>query len=149
MTGLTVTDDSMTEQTHTVVTINMDDVGMTAVGELASGVVLVIDRSSVDKDQRLLTSARLETAERTGRVRATKETTYFLRDHDYCSRHRRSTCLILCSRGGSQSLLTSQWLSRKVRTPALVASDPRTLDLIRPGEKILSLLWIQLLVLKH
>lgn len=61
--GLTVTDDSMTKQTHTVVTINMDDVGMTAVWELASGVVLVIDRSSVDKDQRLLTSARLETAE--------------------------------------------------------------------------------------
>ncbi len=49
--------------------------------------------------------------------------------------HMRSvlfTCLILCSRGGSQSLFTSQWLSRKVRTPALAASAPRTLDLIRP-----------------
>lgn len=39
----------------------------------------------------------------------------------------------LSNRGSSQSALHSQWESRKVKTPAVAASAPRTLDLIRPS----------------
>ena len=45
----------------------------------------------------------------------------------------RRTCLTLWSMGCSQSVLTSQWLSRKVRTGAEAAPAPRTLERISPG----------------
>ena len=47
--------------------------------------------------------------------------------------HTSLTSLTLCSRGWSQSLFTSQWLSRKVRVVPWAMSAPRIRDRTKPA----------------
>ena len=46
------------------------------------------------------------------------------------------TSFTRCSMGCSHSVFTSQWLSKKVRTPAAATSAPRTRDRISPATAV-------------